>query len=214
MNQTQLFTSQPMTNSLDKAEVKAINNTLFLVNSNQGVQNAKLAASCLITPEVGDTVMIAVLNMECFITAVLEKKSTQHQITIKGDLQFNTQGKATISSQGELNQFSNEKMSLTANTIEQLAVKQTMTNQKFELQTQDGSVAAEQLSVTAKQANTVVERCYHKAQQVMRWVETIETLNIGNWVHNIRGTLSSRAQNQVVTAKGDVKVDGQRIHMG
>jgi len=58
------------------------------------------------------------------------------------------------------------------------------------------------------------DRVFQKSDQVMRWVETIETLNIGNWVQNIKHTLNSRAQHQIITAKSDVRVDAERIHMG
>ena len=208
------FSPLDSANSIDKATIKAINNQLFLVTGSQGIQNAKVAASCLIAPDVGDTVMICTLAGECYITAVLEKQQSAHRIKVDGDLKLETSGVTTLSSKGGINQVSSGEVAVTANSIRQTSNEQQVTCKSLNMHTQDSSLQAKNINVVAEQSNTVINRCYQKAEQVMRWVETIETLNIGTWVQNIKGTLNSRAQNQIMTAKSDVKVDAERIHMG
>jgi len=197
-------------NYIDKATIKAVNNThdaqQYLVNSGHGLHHAKIAVSCLITPDVGDSVLVCMLNDECFITSVLEKQRTAHSINIQGDLNLHASGKTTISS--------DEGISLYANKIQQVSQEQQFTTKTLNTCAQQVSITTKNIDLSAEQTNTVVERCYHKAQLVVRWVETIETLNIGNWIHNIRHTLNSRANNQIITARSDVKVDAERIHMG
>lgn len=214
MKQVTRFAAVDTANNIDKATVKAVNNQLFLVTSSQGIQNAKVAASCLITPETGDTVMICTLSGECFITAVLEKQNQMHHIRVQGDLKLEASGTTTLSSEVAINQVSPGKISVTASTIQQTSKEQQVTSQSLNMHTQEGRLQAKNIHVVAEQSNTMIDRCFQKADQVMRWVETIETLNIGNWVQNIKGTLNSRAQNQIMTAKSDVKVDAERIHMG
>lgn len=214
MKQVTQFAAVDTANSIDKATVKAINNQLFLVTSSQGIQNAKVAASCLIAPEIGDTVMICTLYGECFVTAVLEKQSQAHHIRVQGDLKLEASGTTTLSSEVGINQISPGKVSVTANAIQQTSKEHQLTCQSLNMNTQESRLQAKNISVVAEQSNTIIDRCYQKADQVIRWVETIETLNIGNWVQNIKGTLNSRAQNQIMTAKSDVKVDAERIHMG
>lgn len=214
MNQVTQINNLATNNMVDKAVVKAVNDKLFLVNSQQGIQNAKLAVSCLIAPEQGDSVMICILNDECFITAVLEKKNPVHQINISGDLEFNTTGQTTFKSTKGINHVSENEISVTANKIKQVSVEQKVVCNDLNMQVQEGKVQAKNLQLNAEQTNTVVSRCYHRAEQAFRWVETIETLNIGNWVQNIKQTLTSRSKNTVFTAKQDMKIDGDRIHMG
>ena len=55
---------------------------------------------------------------------------------------------------------------------------------------------------------------YQRVEQVVRWVSKLETVNINNWIQNIRNTLSSRSKNAVITAESDMKIDAERIHMG
>jgi hypothetical protein len=45
-------------------------------------------------------------------------------------------------------------------------------------------------------------------------VDTVETLNVGNLIQQVRNTLSSRAKQNMISASEDVRVDAKRIHMG
>ena len=214
MKQAIKFNTPTASNNIDKAIVKAVNNNLLLVVSSQGVQNAKVAASCLISPEVGDSVLICTLEQECFITAVLEKQSQAHKINIPGDLTLSASGSTTLSSSQGITQVSGGDVTIAAKKINQVSSEQSITTDALSVHAQDSKLQSKQINVVAEQSNTIINRCYQKADQVMRWVETIETLNIGTWVQNIKGTLNSRANNQIMTAKSDVKVDAERIHMG
>ena len=48
----------------------------------------------------------------------------------------------------------------------------------------------------------------------MRWIEGVETLNIGDLVQTVRRAYTTRAERAVITAQKDVMIDGERIHMG
>jgi hypothetical protein len=60
----------------------------------------------------------------------------------------------------------------------------------------------------------VAERVVHCARQVVRRVEDIETLQVGNLVQRVRENFITRSKRASVTASGDMHIDGERIHMG
>ena len=68
--------------------------------------------------------------------------------------------------------------------------------------------------IFAGSLHTVAKRVTQRFDALMRWVETVETLNIGNLIQNVRGALASHSHHAVITARKDVKIDGERIHMG
>jgi hypothetical protein len=48
----------------------------------------------------------------------------------------------------------------------------------------------------------------------MRIVEGVETLSIGNLIQHIRQNYTSHSHQTVITARKDMRIDGERIHMG
>ncbi|MEW5725129.1 MAG: DUF3540 domain-containing protein, partial [Thermodesulfobacteriota bacterium] len=70
------------------------------------------------------------------------------------------------------------------------------------------------LRVFADAIDTVAKRLSQRVNILMRWVEDLETLNIGHLVQTVRRTLVSHSHQAVITAKADMRIDGERIHLG
>lgn len=204
----------PTTASLFSGHVKKEVKDVFIVQSESGVFPAKHAASCLLQPEVDDKVLLSMTDGELYILAILEKSSQKSKLKFKGDVCLESDAGLSLSSAKALQLTSLQSVSQIAPEINTLSKKHTLTTEQLSAHSQKMTVKSEQVQAHVKELHGMFERVYQKADQVIRWVETIETLNIGNWVQNIKGTLNSRAKNQVITAKGDIKVDAERIHMG
>jgi hypothetical protein len=157
---------------------------------------------------------LSMIDGQLYILAVLEKSSQKSQLKFTGDLSVETQGSLSLNSARALQLSSSTSLSHISPEIKALSKIHTLTTDQLTANSQKMTVYSEQVQAHIKEVHGMFERVYQKADQVIRWVETIETLNIGNWVHNIKGTLNSRANNQIITAKSDVKVDAERIHMG
>jgi hypothetical protein len=194
--------------------VKSAANDVFIVQSSEGLVTASQAASCLLRPELDDKVLLSFIDNEIYVLAVLIKDNNKSKLSFKGDVVFDTQGELSINSVKKLTLNSSEKISQSAPGISALSSEHTIHADTFSANCTNMSLHSEQVQAQVKELHGMFERVYQKADQVIRWVETIETLNIGNWVQNVKHTLNSRAQNQIITAKSDVKVDAQRIHMG
>lgn len=193
-----------------KKEVKSV----FIIQSAQGTFPAKHAASCLLKPEIDDKVLFSMIDGGTYILAVLEKVSGKSRINLKGDVSLESEGGLSITSSSRLQLTSLESVSQISPEINVLTKKYSLTTEQLSTHSQKLKINSSHAQVNIKEVYGIFERVYQRADQVIRWVETIETLNIGNWIHNIKGVLNSRAQNQIITAKSDIKVDAERIHMG
>ena len=214
MNNNVVSMHSNTTPALFSGIVKKELSSLFVVQSERGVLPAKQAASCLLVPDIGDKVLVNSIDGEIYILAVLEKKSQQSKLSLKGDVTLESEGCLSVTSAKAMQLTSLESLSQVSPIITALSKTHQLTTEQLSTHSQKITVNSGQAQVNIKEVHGMFERVYQKADQVIRWVETIETLNIGNWVHNIKGTLNSRANNQIITAKSDVKVDAERIHMG
>jgi hypothetical protein len=61
---------------------------------------------------------------------------------------------------------------------------------------------------------TAAKSINQRAETLMRWIEGLETLHIGNLVQTVRHNMVLHSRQAVITAKDDVRIDGERIHLG
>ena len=73
---------------------------------------------------------------------------------------------------------------------------------------------SKKVKLFSKSIDTISSRITQRTDVLMRWVENVETLNIGNMVQSIRNTKVCHAKQTIMTAKQDMRIDAERIHMG
>ena len=194
--------------------VKSLGDPVFVIQTHQGVVTASQAASCLLKPDIDDKVLLSFVDDEIYILAVLVKANNHSKLSFQGDVVLEMPGELAINAAKTLRLSSAVKISQTAPEIGALSAAHTVYADNFKAHCQNMAVHSDRVQAQGQELHGTFDRVFQKSDQVMRWVETIETLNIGNWVQNIKHTLNSRAQHQIITAKSDVRVDAERIHMG
>lgn len=201
--------------SMDTGTIQAGKGEQYMILSSAGMVAAKPAASCLLKPQHGDSVLLSFVGQTCYILAVLEQATDNATLEVKGDMTLTTKtGKIALSANEEVTLSSAKQVSQVAPTTSVLCEQHHVTAQKVSTTCQTAQLHSDDIHVNAKRSHAIIGEVYQKAQQVVRWVEKVETLNIGNLMQNVRNTLSSRSKNASITAKKDIKVDGERIHMG
>ena len=200
--------------NLETARIKFIQNTHCVLQSDQGIHHAQVAASCLLTPAIGDLVLICKNSDSTFVLSILQQATENAKIAISGDLDISVKGQVSISARSDLNLMTESTLQQSAKKLEQTSQHHSITAEQFNLSTLKAAMSTKEAQVHAQQCHCFIDRVYQKADQVMRWVETIETAHIGNLVQSIKHTWNARSRQTIITAKEDVKVDAQRIHMG
>jgi alanyl-tRNA synthetase len=190
---------------------------LFGVRTEAGEYRAKRAVSCLIEPEVGDTV--ALLTTEagvCYVTAVLEREAgATGRIVVDGDLEIQLPaGQFTVAAQEGVNLLAAKEVSVVAGTLRVNAREGNMVIERLSLLGSFASAELEKIKVVAGSLDQVLDRFSQRVKRSFRKVEELDQVKAENMDYAAKSSMSFHAQNALVTAEELVKVDGEQIHFG
>lgn len=183
---------------LEHATVKAITDAGLIVHGSRGVTTARTAVSCLVDPAAGDLVLLSRTVGDCFVLAVLERTDDSRRISVPGRLAI---------SADELSLQGHQRTAIESEHTTVCARELNVSGERAQARFRETRLIADAIEV-------VGDRIAQSARRVIRRVEEVETLNVGNLVQRIRANLVSRSKRASITASGDIHVDGKRIHMG
>ena len=212
----QVLHDNQSSNEAFKAQVKTVSKNAVLIDTGLLVINAQQAFSCIVTPEVDDVVLVHQLDAEYYILAILQRASKQSMnLSFPDDVTIQApNGQVEVFASKQLSLISSDKAQILASDIALNSQNMHMQSGNIKSNAQQVEVCADNITVTCCMLNTIAKQVSQRADVLVRWVETVETLNIGNLVQKIRHNYSSHAQQTVITAKQDIRVDAERIHMG
>lgn len=178
---------------------------------------AQLAISCLLRPQVGDTVLLSQGSgdQRHYILAVLERPDTsQGTLSLPGNNQIALgEGEMRLQSKALTLQAS-EKVELASAAVDVNAVTSTL--KVTSLQGWFGTVEAGAVSMTvaAKTLSSKLGRLIQRAAESVRCVDGLDELRAGSSHIRIEGHQQTQAGHITSVAKGFVKIDGQKIDLG
>jgi hypothetical protein len=175
------------------------------------------AASCLLRPEQGDTVLLSGPDrFRVYLIAVLEQADIgKSRIEAAGDITLGSPtGMVSIESAGNLSLRSGARLE--------------MESAQWAVQADEGNCRVEQLHVTARSMDatvgrtrlvgkvleTVADRIVQMARNALRLVEEVDQSRVGHLDCKATQTVRIHGQHTMVTGKELVKVDASQIHMG
>lgn len=208
--------NQDMTGHTEIATVQGGFGTEFMVHSGNGVIRASVAFSCLVTPEAGDLVLLSCHGGHNHILSILQRPE-QQDMTLAFPASVKMQAKS-----GDLELTSANKLALTA------AEQTQITSSEVDVKAVNTKIYSEQMSVVGDKAFTqwrevnsiatafslIADRVTQKLKNSFKMVEGVDQQTSQNLLQTIGKTLSIRSRDAVITARKDVKIDGERIHMG
>ncbi|MGB1111309.1 MAG: DUF3540 domain-containing protein [Gammaproteobacteria bacterium] len=178
---------------LEAATITGRSEEHWTLEMNGNVFTARRAADCLLEPEPGDRVLIVSLGRTSYILSVLERANpAAGTISLEGDMHLlSRSGDVTLS--GSAVELRGETLKATGATLE----------------SRIGTVRH-----TGDRVEAIFETLIQRCRNAMRWVEDTEMASMGNVIQQVRKMLNLRSENAIITARKDIKVDGERIHMG
>lgn len=189
--------------------------TGFLISCEGTTSYAVVAFSCLVRPLLGDQVVIARTVAGDHITQILQRKQTGMQLMVTGDLSLeSSQGQIHLNAAKGIQVSTAETLSLASTVLNQSSRSSTFQSENTRVHSKDLSVLADKTHFVATVASVVVDDLYARAQQVVRWVDKLERATIGTLIQEVKSHMNVRSKNMVITAEEDVRIDGERIHMG
>jgi hypothetical protein len=199
-----------------KAQVKGVGENSVMIDTGQGVVNAVQAFSCLVKPQANDTVLVSYDINVYHILSVLERPESQSMtLSFPSDVQIKADdGEVNVLASKDIKLSSAAETSLLSARLNITSGSANVLTEKLNVRTQEMEGRARSIQLHSDIISTVAKQVSQRAEVLVRWVEKVETLNIGSLIQNVRKTYSSHSQQAVITAKKDMRIDGERIHMG
>ena len=161
---------------------------------------ARQAASCLLSPEVGDTVMCSLSQLGVHILHVLERDA--------GD-------SATLSAPGVQRLVLDQAaIDIRTQDLNATAARAQAHIDRFHLFSRLVSVVVGGLELVADRLKRVAGHEITSVTDSVRTVQNTDILRAGHILHEASEVMSVRSHMTVIEARGDVRVNGERISMG
>jgi len=198
------------------AEIKAVTDGAIVIATDHGVINAKKAFSCLVALKVNDIVLVNYMPSGSHILSILERPdSSALDLKFPGDVKLSAaSGKLDIVASDDINLISTADTNLLSKALTVTTPKINMHVKKLDAVVTDINAVSSNVRLNTKFLDVVAQQISQRTEVLVRWVENIETLNIGSLIQNIRNNLTSHSQQAVITASKDMRIDAERIHMG
>lgn len=162
--------------------------------------HCRRAASCLMTPESGDRVLIASADEQLWLLAVLERAESHQPATIGVD------GDLRIAPSGELS-LSSGKLSVTADSGDC-----HITTMNYSGKSLTAWLSLSRL--VGDRFESVWQSVTQLSHRLLRRTQTLEQVRAGQLDMQAEDYLRAHAQHTFITAKGITKVESEQIHMG
>ena len=158
------------------------------------VVSMRKAVSCLVAPEPGDRVLTAEADGEVYVLAVLERAPGRHSATLR------------IETEAEI-EFVAKRISLRAGILDVLTDAVTMMGDSFNTLFRRSKRVVGNETVVARSTSL------HAGQRVAV-VTQADVQHAGVLSQTVDGPLAITSQTAVVTAKSDIRLNGERINVG
>lgn len=196
--------------AIDEADV-------FHVACQDGARRGcKPAASCLLRPAHGDTVLLAGHGRRhLYILAVIEQADPrQSRIAVAGDLEIDTAAGAlrlhardTVTARAAKVQLESEHFSMSAAQANCQVDDATYTGRALKL-------AVGGLRLVGRVFETIADRVSSISRTSVRVVEDTDTVRAGTLDFKAQASARLHGQHTLVTGQDLVKVDAAQIHVG
>ncbi len=203
-------------------DVVGLMNQRYIVRCATSDVIADRALSCLITPVVGDRVLVAHApdgdgeDGAAYVLAVLERTGAEPVcVETRGDTQWAVRdGGFAIAAEGPIDLVTKSALSLVAGKAKLLAGEGLATFGTLAVAARSVLAEADTVKVAAGWIDSVVTRMSERIRRSYRVVEETEQVRAGQVDMVAEKNLTMRATNAVITAKTLAKVNAGQVHIG
>lgn len=210
---TRSGTARPLPRVAEATPVLGFGTTLsnaagIVVATTDGPATASRAASCLVAPEPGDTVLLCSAGPDTFVLAVLVRATPTAltvtpadcaDLVLSGDV-------VRLAAVREL-QAAAPSVAIHARAVRVVADVATLLGRLM-------TVAGKRLRATVEIQETAAGRQSSQVGSRVAIVEGADVLQAADVSQRITGTLTSHAGVAVLTAATDIRLDAQRVSVG
>ena len=188
----------------------------FMVQTATGVSRASLAFSCLVVPEPGDKVLLQSADHQLYILAILERtQECETRLIAEGDVSLASRdGSVDIRAKSKVSMASADGISLTSRDVGIASLNTQLHSQKLALRGEQMESQWREVRTITDAWHLVADTMTEKLKNAFRKVDGTNQQTSHNHLQQVDETLSMRSKHAVITSRKDMKIDGERIHMG
>ena len=190
---------------------------MIAVSLGTGTCEARRAKSCLVAPEVGDSVLCALEpDGAAFVVAVLAgREGAPTKLAVDGDLALQARGgRVSLCSSEGVDIVSGGAVAMTSTELHVRAKKGTMAIEELGFFGRLVQAEVAKVSLVAQEVDSVLTRLTQRAKRVFRFVDEIDQTRAGTVDMRAQNLVAIRGENAVISARVLAKVDGEQIHLG
>ncbi|WP_144630628.1 DUF3540 domain-containing protein [Bordetella genomosp. 13] len=178
---------------------------------------ARRAASCLLAPEVGDTVMISGPDASrVYLIAVIEQADpASGTVEMEGRMVLRSRtGDVALQAAGDVRIAGRAGVRVETETLQVQAREAGCTAARMNYLAGEVHGAVGTMRLVGKVYEAVVDRLSHLSRLAFRSASEVEHVRVGTMDYQAEQSARVHAPYTVVTADALVKVDAKQVHMG
>ena len=178
---------------------------------------ASVAPSCLLTPVVGDKVLLVTDTQGGdYVLAVLERASGQTAtLRFSGNTEISVaSGTLTLSGRDGVALTSARELSLTATTLRATAISGDVTVENMSIVGGAWRSCVNSVKSVGRTFDSVLDRCHQRVARSYRQIDEIDQVKAGQINYQADTSLQLHGKYALVTADELVKMDAEQIHLG
>ncbi|APR88366.1 hypothetical protein A7982_13715 [Minicystis rosea] len=189
-------------------EVVAIEEGGFVVATETRSLSARRAASCLLEPVAGDTVLVATTGSgQSYVLAVLERAAgAPWTIAAPGDLD--------LAAKGTIGVVAREGVQVITGAVRVNAVDGTVSLERLTFLTRFLRAEVGKAKVFGQTLDSVLDRVSQRVKRSLRMVEETDQVRADHLDYTAKTRLALHGQHALITAETLAKIEGDQIHMG
>lgn len=176
---------------------------------------AQRAASCMLSPGVGDSVWFAREGQHAFVLAVLTCASeTPSRLTVPGDLELEAGGELRLHGRAGVELSTPARLGLRSDELDVTARESTLTFAKLRASANEVFAALARVTHVGQLLELLVDTVRQRSRSSYRAIAEIEHVQAKLINHEAHADIHINAQRALINGEDIIKMDGGQIHLG
>lgn len=190
---------------------------IYSVDSDGRILRCQRAASCLLRPELGDTVLVTGPDEQrLYLTAVAEQADARHaRVDVEGDLTLASErGAINVQSPTQLTLQGERGLSLGTAALDIDAKTADCRVGRLAYRGEEAHATVLNIRVIGIVYEAIVDRLVHLSKSAFRMTEGVDQVRAAQIDHHASEMARLHGKNVILTAQDLLKTDAKQIHMG
>lgn len=186
------------------------------VRAGSGEHQAKRAVSCLVEPELGDRVLLAIHQEGSHVLAVLDREGDAPvRIVAEGDLELHAPaGHVTITSEQGVRIASPGETAIASSKVRIAATEAAVAVGALTYVGEHVATQVDRVKTVAREVESVADRLVQRLSRAYRFITESEQVRAHYLEYSATSAVNVKAKATIIAGGELTKIDGGQIHVG